>query len=253
MNEEGLDQPNVEASPEGQALPQTPAFDPNAFEQKLKMFGPDWNLQNWEEKLSRTRSDLGEKGRKLAEMEQQYKPVEPLMNALKDTPGLREHLHSSVASFYDSQSPGGYSQSPQNQISQDAFDPLAQVVNTQSIQLRTMQIERELDKLENSGFPMDQVRRDTVIERCLKTGWGSARDNYMAEFGDQLIAEREKAAIASTAQALQKNSGAYRSAPTRTPMAPSGGVNVAALSPSQFSAFALKRADEIIKEAGGYE
>jgi hypothetical protein len=247
MNE-GFDQPNVDASgTESVPSPQTPAFDPQAFEAKLKMFGPDWSLQNWEEKLSKTRSDLGEKGRRLAEMEQEHAPLKPLVEAMKDQ-NFRAHMHSSVASYYDNQQP----QAPQ-QFSADTFDPLAQLVNNQDIQLRTMQIDRELDKLESSGFPMDQARRDTVIERCLRTRWGSARDNYMAEFGDQLIADREKAAIANTAAALQKNAGAYKNAPTRTPMSPSGGVNVATMTPAQFSAYAQKRANEIIGEAGGYE
>jgi len=250
MNE-GFDQPNVEA-PSGQpdSSPQTPAFDPQAFDAKLKMFGPDWNLQNWEEKLSKTRSDLGEKGRKLTEMEQQHAPLKPLIEALKDD-NFRAHMHSSVASYYDNREPTGGMQ--QHGMTAETFDPLAQVVNNQDIQLRTMQIDRELDKMESAGFPMDQVHRDTVIERCLRTRWGSARDNYMAEYGDQLIAEREKAAIASTAQALQKNAGAYRNAPTRTPLSPSGGVNVAEMSPSQFSAHAIKRANEMIGEMGGFE
>lgn len=227
-----------EAAPDG-----TPSFDPKAFEDSLKIFGPDWNLSNYQEKLRETRKQIHEKGMELSRLKTQYGEVEPLIKAKNEDPGLAKALHDAVAGYYDQQQAGPYA-NPALQT----FDPVAQHLRQQDIELRTMKIERDLDRLESAGFELDPEKREVILTKMLETpGIGTAKDYYMMTYGDELIAKAARNATQATAEAIKKNNNAYKPTSTRTAApAPSKGGYRAGMSEAEFSEVAARRAAELL-------
>jgi hypothetical protein len=233
-------------APEG-----SPSFDVSAFESKLKKFGPDWSLDNWETKLSETRRTLGKQGRELAEIKTKYQEVEPFVNAMRGEHGFREHVGEAVRQFYAGQA-GTPVESFQGQYQGFTpaplapFDPMVQRLNSVETELRTEKINRELEDLKAKGYPLDEDMADAVTSNVLNSRFGSARDHYMMLYGEQVAEYRAQQAAKAAAEAIQKNNASYSPAPSRS-AAPAAAVpDVASMSEAEYQAYANRRWSEVL-------
>jgi hypothetical protein len=196
---------------------QPPVFDPVAFETQLKSIGPDWTLTNFTTKAKRLHQSNSDLGRKYSEVEKEANRFKPLSEAMRDD-RFTDHMRQSMNAYFEQNAGAGYV--PQGLS--DTLDPMRQEVQETKIALRTMQIERDLDRLEGSGFDIkDPDRREALADKMINTGL-NARDSYMILFGEEDMRNREQSAVTKTAQTIRKNNASYTPLGSRTvaPQAP---------------------------------
>jgi hypothetical protein len=228
----------------------SPSFDVKAFEARLKKFGPDWTLDNWESKLAETRKTLGKQGRELAEFKQKYERLAPFDAAMQNEHGFREAVGEAVREFYaqrqpESFQPAGYGYQP-TPAPLAPYDPVVQRLDSVETQLRTERIQKELSELQSKGYPLDEDMADSVTSAVLNSKWGSARDHYMALYGEQVIAWKAEQAAKAAAEAIQKNNATYSPAPTRTAGPPTAAPDLSKMSKDEYDAYARNRWAEVL-------
>lgn len=195
--------------------PEPPAFDPASLEAEIKSFAPDWTLQDLPSRLRKLHQSNSELGRKYKEAETKANRFAPLEREMEN-PAFNTFMQEKLQEYYAAQAQqyGGYG-TPQPLM--QAFDPVMQQVQQQNIELRSLKIERDLDRLESSGFDIkDEARREALASKMIGSPDLTARDAYMILFAEDDMRNRERQAVTNTAQTIQKNNNAYKQIGTRT-------------------------------------
>jgi hypothetical protein len=125
------------------------------------------------------------------------------------------------------------------------FDPINRRLDQVETQLTVQRIDSELDSMVSRGFPMNTEMRDEIARHMLDNRWGTAEQNYMALFGQQLMELRAQEAARAATEAIKVNNNAYtqgvpRSVPT------TGTVDMSTMSASDAIEYRKRRVAEIL-------
>jgi hypothetical protein len=255
------------AEPEAQAADSatTPAdtgqgsgqFDITALESELSQLAGGYSLKNIVAKTRELQERLTTKGREHAELNRQYETVKPLIDATRQDPRFRAAIDETVRSYYgQAAEPAESFQSPSPPPTQGQGygllpNPDAERLANLEMNQALDRANRDLDAVEKSGLPMDDVRRGQVVTRMLETGnFASARDTYYALYGEELLANRGKDATAATATAIAANSATISPTPAGGEAPKDTAPDVAAMSMDEWQVYKAERIRKAISGGG---